>query len=170
MSGCSDGSVLVPAGTPQSLPALAPPCRASPALPGTARPAPPLHDTIPIRQPARLHTSDLRPSLLLCLCSPLLHLSPAPSTFSPSWLEASTGEGLCAPPPSSLPSAARSQPSPCTLISPTSAQTCPHPSSCCPICPLLHGGPSRPVSLAPFAPRHRRLSLPCGPLFTPGIC
>ncbi|OWK07086.1 hypothetical protein Celaphus_00018522 [Cervus elaphus hippelaphus] len=68
--------------------------RASPAPPGAARPALPLHDTIPIHHPARLHMSDLRPSLLLCLCSPLLHLSPAPSTFSPSWLEASTGARL----------------------------------------------------------------------------
>lgn len=46
----------------------------------------------------------------------------------------------------------------------------PSPLLLLPHLPPQPGGPARPVSLAPLAPRRRRLSLPCGPLFTPGLC
>ncbi|KAJ1068514.1 hypothetical protein K5549_005210 [Capra hircus] len=52
--------------------------RASPPLPGTARPAPPLHDTIPIRHPAHLHASDL------CPLSPSLPVLAPLASFSSS--------------------------------------------------------------------------------------
>lgn len=66
-------------------------------------------DTTPV--PPSLPSSP--PLSFSCLLAPL-HLSPAPSTFSPSWLEASTGEGSVLP----------------TLLSCCFARLCSSPPQC----------------------------------------
>lgn len=100
------------------------------------------------------HSFHLSTPLSSSVCScPSLHLSPAPSTFSPSWLEASTGEGFSPPPPSSplLSTPSRSsdlRPPPLLsflmhFISSTSAQACPSSFLSAPISPPLGLSPSQ---------------------------
>lgn len=91
-------------------------------------------------------------SLLLSVCArPSSHLSPAPSTFSPSWLEASTGEGLSPPPPSSpLLSAPRSHSSGLHLPPPLFSSMHPHLLHICwdlPLIPHLGAPISPPLGL-----------------------
>lgn len=94
-------------------------------------------------------------SLLLSVCArPSSHLSPAPSTFSPSWLAASTGEGPSPPPPPSpLLSAPPSHSSGLHLSPLLFSSMHPHLLHICPdltLIPPLGAPISPPLGLTPF--------------------
>ena len=100
-------------------------------------------------------------SLLLSVCAcPSFHLSPAPSTFSPSWREASTGEGLSPPPPSSP----VCSPLPLQWPSPSSSPVLCHAPSPPPYLPRLDPHTS---SWLPHLPSSKPHSLPEGALSFP---
>lgn len=135
-----------------------------PCLP-SATPCPSLPPSLPPAIPSIICPHHSPP-----VCAPL-HLSPAPSTFSPSWLEASTGEGSVLPTlcPAALASTHLcSCPSQCT----SSPPRLPRPALTPPPPPGLNAllglvpSLSHPPGL-PLQGCHHQLSalLSCGPRF-----